>query len=187
MRYELLCDKCGRSYPVETRQAGGTIECECGAALSIPTMLKMKRLPEWNEAKESGETPAEQEPQTLDSANASEPAEVETPVEERAEPSRPSRRKKLSSKRRALFCFCAVIVIGSLFVVGKNLKTPPPTQVFYKNTVYSLGDGRAIKRDTTPITMEDYSFYFATDFSDPSLPTALVNDYYIDYMPPFEA
>ena len=182
MRYKLLCESCGRYYPVETRQAGGTITCECGAVLSIPTMLKMKRLPEWDEEKEGEATEANAEEKTLEEKDATADASGNGSS---AEPSAP--KKKLSAKRRGLFCFCGLVLILSLFVVGRNIKTPDPTAVFYKETVYSLGDGRMIKRDSTPITMQDYGFYFSTDFSDPARTTYLVNDGFIDGLPPFQS
>lgn len=182
MRYKLLCESCGRYYPVETRQAGGTITCECGAVLSIPTMLKMKRLPEWDEEKEGEATEANAEEKTLEEKDATADASGNGSS---AEPSAP--KKKLSAKRRGLFCFCGIVLILSLFVVGRNIKTPDPTAVFYKETVYSLGDGRMIKRDSTPITMQDYGFYFSTDFSDPARTTYPVNDGFIDGLPPFQS
>lgn len=43
IQYLLPCS-CGRKTPVETRQAGGSIVCECGATLDIPRLLEMKRL-----------------------------------------------------------------------------------------------------------------------------------------------
>ena len=174
MRYELQCEKCGKAYPVETRQAGGEIECECGATLSIPTMLKMKRLPEWKETQD-----AKQDDNAKEQKSDATP--TESANETNAQDAQPAK-KKLSARRRALFVICSLVTIASLFVVGKSIKAPHPTAVFYKNTIYSLGDGRAIKRDTPPITMEDYCFYFATDFSNPNLPTAIINDAYVDYM-----
>ena len=41
--YLLPCT-CGRKNQVEVRQAGETIQCECGASLEVPTMLKMAEL-----------------------------------------------------------------------------------------------------------------------------------------------
>jgi hypothetical protein len=35
---------CGRKTPVESRQAGETIECDCGAKLEIPRLLELKKL-----------------------------------------------------------------------------------------------------------------------------------------------
>ncbi|MBN1394151.1 MAG: hypothetical protein JW959_03940 [Pirellulales bacterium] len=42
-RYLLPC-RCGRTVPVEPRQAGETVVCRCGARLSVPSMLEIKSL-----------------------------------------------------------------------------------------------------------------------------------------------
>lgn len=43
IQYLLPCS-CGRKIPVETRQAGGSISCECGASLEVPRLLEVKKL-----------------------------------------------------------------------------------------------------------------------------------------------
>ncbi len=43
IQYLVPCS-CGRKTPVETRQAGETIKCVCGAKLDIPRLLELKRL-----------------------------------------------------------------------------------------------------------------------------------------------
>ena len=42
-RYLLPCS-CGQEIPVEPRQAGQEIRCDCGASLEVPTMLGMAAL-----------------------------------------------------------------------------------------------------------------------------------------------
>ena len=42
-RYLLPCS-CGQKIPVEPRQAGQEIRCDCGASLEVPTMLGMAAL-----------------------------------------------------------------------------------------------------------------------------------------------
>jgi hypothetical protein len=42
-RYLLPCS-CGRQVSIEPRQAGGVVQCECGASLAVPTMLEMAAL-----------------------------------------------------------------------------------------------------------------------------------------------
>jgi len=42
-RYLLPCD-CGRKVPVASRQAGQTVVCACGAALEVPTLLRLTAL-----------------------------------------------------------------------------------------------------------------------------------------------
>ena len=46
--YQLTCP-CGKTHPVETTQAGRSIPCPCGRTLSVPSMMKIKRLPFWPE------------------------------------------------------------------------------------------------------------------------------------------
>jgi hypothetical protein len=41
--YLLPCS-CGRKIPVQLRQAGETIKCECGASLEVPTLTGIKTL-----------------------------------------------------------------------------------------------------------------------------------------------
>jgi len=43
VRYLLPCS-CGAKIPIEPRQAGEEIQCECGASLEIPTLMKMAEL-----------------------------------------------------------------------------------------------------------------------------------------------
>jgi len=42
--YLLSCE-CGKTVPVETRQAGERVSCECGATLEVPTLRKLRHLP----------------------------------------------------------------------------------------------------------------------------------------------
>jgi len=48
-RYLLPCD-CGRKIPVESRQAGQTVVCACGAALEVPTLLRLTALEQEEQA-----------------------------------------------------------------------------------------------------------------------------------------
>ena len=173
IRYALPCDACGRRHPVETSQAGGQIDCECGATIRIPTMLKIKRLDPWEDA--DAETPKETQ-----EAPATTPVAPSTPES----PAAPKARK-LSARRRGLFIVASLAFVVSVFFCARAIKTPPPIAVFYKQTVYDLGDGRKVRRDTTPTTYGDYCFYFFTDYSNPERPTYLVDDQLIDMMSPF--
>jgi hypothetical protein len=42
--YLLSCE-CGKSVPVEVRQAGEHISCDCGAMLEVPPLRKLRHLP----------------------------------------------------------------------------------------------------------------------------------------------
>jgi hypothetical protein len=44
-KYLVACS-CGRQHTVETRQAGETIACECGATVAVPTLRQLRLLPE---------------------------------------------------------------------------------------------------------------------------------------------
>jgi len=43
-KYLLACD-CGKSVPVEMRQAGERVVCVCGATLDVPPLRKLRHLP----------------------------------------------------------------------------------------------------------------------------------------------
>jgi hypothetical protein len=45
MASHLLSCSCGRSLPVEVGQAGGQIECACGAKLDVPPLRQLRQLP----------------------------------------------------------------------------------------------------------------------------------------------
>ena len=192
LRYRLPCEKCGRVHPVETGQAGGVMFCDCGVKIRIPTMLKIKRLEPWDE----GET-AEEKKDDADSTKAPVADAAAAPgasTDSEAQPSASSAdkpeesekgRPRLSAKRRGLFIVASVFFVVSTFFACGAIKTPPPLSVFYKHIDYKLNDGRRIRRDTTPVTREDFDFYFFTDYSDPNQRVYLVDDELIDRMNPF--
>lgn len=152
MQYRLTC-KCGRAYPVETGQAGGTISCECGETIQIPTMMKIKRLPEWDEG-------AESEPEEGAQENSKAP---ETDVAEKKTDAKP-KKERLSSKRKGLFIVAGLFLVVSVFFFTFIIShKPDPRMVFYKQINYKLEDGRNIKRDSTPILEEDFGFYYLQD------------------------
>jgi hypothetical protein len=43
-KYLLTCD-CGATLPVDVGQAGGRVSCQCGAALEVPPLRKLRHLP----------------------------------------------------------------------------------------------------------------------------------------------
>jgi hypothetical protein len=55
VKYLLPCS-CGRKLPVELRQAGQSVVCQCGASLEVPTMLELATLAK------AGEEPAASRP-----------------------------------------------------------------------------------------------------------------------------
>lgn len=190
MSYRLTCE-CGRAYPIESRQSGQTFQCECGKTLQIPTMLKMKRLPVWEES-DSASVSESSEPsksEELETKSPKESASKESsPKESASENSAsPVRANKLSSKRLGLLIVASIVLVVSTYFFCRNIPQPSPRAVFYKQTTFSLDDGKKVKRDSTPITESDFYFYYFTDFSAPNKPTYPVNDELIDAMVPFIA
>ena len=43
-QYLLPCSACGAKTPVESRQAGETIVCQCGQSLNVPTLRGLREL-----------------------------------------------------------------------------------------------------------------------------------------------
>ncbi|MCF0234866.1 MAG: hypothetical protein HUK22_07820 [Thermoguttaceae bacterium] len=179
VRYALTCD-CGRVHPVETSQAGVEIKCECGATLKIPSMLKIKRLPEWQDVPE--------ETSKTESIAPSGPTEqvVAKTIDNSAQLSAISAKKaaRLSARRWGLLIFGALIVVVAAFLFARNVKTPTPLAVFYKQQMYVI-DGKAIRRDSSPVERSDFDFYF---LHDPYYEqTFRIDDDLIDGMTPFYA
>lgn len=195
MRYRLLCEKCGRAHPVETGQAGGTIFCECGTKIKIPSMLKIKRLEQWDasesaSAEESASQTVERnesEPPLQENVQKDSRESVAPREDEDASGEKKNRWSRLSPRRRGLVVVAVVIFLACVFLGSRAIKKPEPIAVFYKQIQYDLGDGRTIRRDTTPITMEDYNFYFLTDYGDPDRRVYFIDDALIDNMSDFIA
>lgn len=186
MQYRLTCDKCGRAYPVEPRRAGGSLTCECGETLTIPTMLKMKRLPEWDE-KEVDDKQEEVQPVETkqDAAAPSSPDRQENAAESPADAAPKSsglmkRITGLSGKRWGLFIVAALILVFCSAKIGMNISQPDPRSVFYKKINYT-NDGKAIRRDSSPITVNDYAFYFLQDPEHPYVITDQLIDAFNDF------
>lgn len=177
MQYRLTCGKCGHDYPVETRQAGGTLVCECGETIQIPTMLKMKRLPEWEESAPEAETPASAEKVEQQVETNADAAQT---VAEPKKQSALSRITGLSGKRWGLFIVAALVLIFCATKIGMNARTPDPRAIFYKQIDY-MQDGKAIRRDSSPITVGDYGFYFLQDPEHPYVVTDELIDAFSDF------
>ena len=116
-------------------------------------MLKIKRLPLWND----GDAPAAevdaQNESTTAETNADAPT-VDAPVASRA---------STSNKRWGLFAVAAVFTIVGAFFFCRNAQPVNPLGVFYKRVEYASGDGKTVRRDSSPIDFRDYSFYFLDD------------------------
>lgn len=176
-RYQLTCPRCNRQIPIETSQAGQTLPCECGESLRVPTMLKIKRLPLWNDA-DASDAPR------LDESTANElPSSSETSVEPSAAVptvGAPRSAAETSGKRWGLFVVAAVFTLVGAFFFCRNVLPVNPLGVFYKRVEYASGDGKTIRRDSSPIDYRDYSFYFLDDPVNKGV--YYVDDYLIDNM-----
>lgn len=116
-------------------------------------MLKMKRLPLWND----GDAPAAEVDAQVESPNAETPADASTVRASSAAPG------ATAGKRWGLFAVAAVFtVVGAFFLCG-NIRPVNPLGVFYKRVEYASGDGKTVRRDSSPIDFHDYSFYFLDD------------------------
>lgn len=184
MQYRLTC-QCGRSYPVEPRQAGGTLVCECGETINIPTMLKMKRLPVWGEEEEAAPEKDEAvapatdavQPQNADDAQKAEPkSEI---AESRSNADAPNK-EGLSARRWGLFIVASCLLLVSVFFIFRNIHYPNPRAVFYKQTTFRE-NGKELRRDSSPITGEDYSFYFLPDPEHPYMVEDRLIDAFNDF------
>ncbi len=198
IRYQLTCPRCQRPTPIETSQAGQSLSCECGELLRVPTMLKIKRLPLWGDAAEPDESPTEASADAVQNAT--------TPADETAFAASSSKRPDLfvvadaapaassaapakpvasSGKRWGLFAVAALVAVVGAFFFCANLRTPDPRAVFYKRVFYASGDGKTVRRDSSPIDALDYSFYFLQDTLNDRV--YLVDDYLLDNMSFFHA
>ncbi|MBR2004084.1 MAG: hypothetical protein IJ991_07870 [Thermoguttaceae bacterium] len=199
IRYQLTCPRCQRPTPIETSQAGQSLSCECGELLRVPTMLKIKRLPLWGDdgtavAAPPTEAPADdvQNASTPDAdaafaASSSKRPDLfvvadAAPAASSAAPANPA---ASSGKRWGLFAVAALVTVVGAFFFCANLRTPDPRAVFYKRVVYASGDGKTVRRDSSPIDALDYSFYFLQDPLNDRV--YLVDDYLLDNMSFFHA
>lgn len=181
IRYQLTCPRCQRPTPIETSQAGQSLSCECGELLRVPTMLKIKRLPLWDDdGTAAAAAPTESPADAVQ--NASTPDADAAPSASVAAPANPA---ASSGKRWGLFAVAALVTVVGAFFFCANLRTPDPRAVFYKRVVYASGDGKTVRRDSSPIDALDYSFYFLHDALNDRV--YLVDDYLLDNMSFFHA
>ncbi len=181
MKYRLTCE-CGRSFPVETRQAGQTLDCECGKTLQIPTMLKMKRLPEWEDEEEKEAAESEKKPVQDEAGTKNDPGSKRATRRRDA----PARGKKplMSPKRMGLFIAASLVLVVGVFFLCRNARRPDPISVHFKRTVYR-NDGKNVHRNSSETTPSDFYFYFIPNgnngivYSENGFPV-VINDEVID-------
>ena len=131
-KYLLPCS-CGKSVPVETSQAGQEVVCECGLTLTVPSMLKIKKLQQADEIPKKG-------------TKGSTAAATET-----------------KSSRMVNWNIFSVGLILTLFtgwicwsIIANSY--PRPEDVLYKRVMYTFGS-KVLYNDTTPIPIEESSFF----------------------------
>lgn len=162
IRYTLTCE-CGKDWPVDISLAGQEIACTCGRKIIIPTMLKMKKLPLWEEEKE--------EKSAAVKGSASLPGSV--------------KRGKLHGGRLGLLIVGLIIMVLGGWYLWTLIKYPPnPIQVFSKRIMYASGE-KYVHRNSSPVSPEDYEFYI---FHDPYRKMDyVIDDRLIDIWAPFPA
>ena len=168
MKY-CLTHSCGRSYPVEPRQAGQQIDCACGEKIQVPTMLKIKKLPEWvDEQTGENESTTSEEDELAKNASSrtkqTQEAASDAPRTQKNSPKVKGEGKRLpiSQKRLGLFVVASLFFIVSVFFLCRTMHKPVPLSVYWRQTQYREG-GRNIKRDSTQTTQMDNGFYFTWD------------------------
>lgn len=182
MKYALTCAKCDCVHPVETRQAGGSIVCSCGETIAVPTMMKIKRLPEWTDAQEKDSRPEESNAQVQETVDATTKAQEATQETNQNVESTIKKKTGMSGKRLGLFLASGLFFVLSAMVLGCNInRQPDPRDVFYKQVTYRLDGDRQIRRDSSPITTEDYAFYFLLDPERPYVVTDELIDVFSDF------
>ena len=128
MPYKLPCS-CGSFVPVETNQAGRSVQCQCGNSLQVPSLSQIKNLEPFSEQ-----------------------GSVKT-QKKGVSPKSPSR--WIRAKHICLIVgFVLFIIMGLLFVRGV-MHYPQLYDVCTMNPYY-VHDGKVIGRDTKPISPRDF-------------------------------
>ncbi len=155
LQYKITCE-CGKSYPIEVSQAGQTLHCECGCSIAIPSMLRIKKLPVWEEKTvESMETQQKSDDSFADSTTEktqSVPSKKENKVH------------VLYGARFGIFITGIILTLLFSFLFMEVINSPPkPINVFDKRINFKNGD-QIIHRNSTPLSQSDVEFYlFAFD------------------------
>ncbi|MDO5554303.1 MAG: hypothetical protein Q4G68_11125 [Planctomycetia bacterium] len=160
-RYTVTCS-CGQTHPVEISQAGADLPCSCGATVKVPSMLKLKKLPLWQEE--------ESQPR------------VAEPVVAAGQTVRIS---PLAGNRLGILLVGVLLTAACAFFLYRHVSRPPMlVQVFFKQTSFASGD-TIVRRNSSPVTQEDYDFFLLRDPG--TNQTYIINDSVIDVMAPFVA
>ncbi len=139
--YKLTCS-CGKSYPVEPTWAGRSIPCDCGQTVTVPSMLKVKRLPLWDENASAPSDPLSPQASPLATPSPSDgtalPAERPTTESKATSPS-PS--GKIEGNRGEITKEDAKSDRTSPQTVGESVN-PPPKETSQKTTAGDLSTPR---------------------------------------------
>ncbi len=165
-QYKLTCE-CGKSYPVEVSQAGGSVQCSCGKILAVPSMLKMKKLPLW--ANEIVGNPQNDSPKIADSEKNT----VNTQKNNDPE-------KTLSGRRLGIFIIGVFVFLWSSWLLWGTVNNKPnPLMVFSKQIMFANGD-KYVHRNSTPVSQKDFNFYLFNNQFDHN--DYIINEVIIDKM-----
>lgn len=199
IQYTVRC-RCGKPYPVETRQSGGEIVCECGETIAIPSMLQLRKLPIWEGAPDSGSAeksdPTGQDgyssPQTDSVVQAESEKPGATNDNGQITPASGNTFAKsdlppvLAGNRLGVFIIGCLLSLFFGYAIYRLTTFPPnPLAVFFKQTAFA-NDGNVVRRNSSPVSESDYEFFL---FYDPHFrQTFVVDDHFIDQaMGPFLA
>ncbi|MDD3586589.1 MAG: hypothetical protein PHQ75_05360 [Thermoguttaceae bacterium] len=167
-KYALTC-QCGQRHPVETCQAGREITCQCGKIISIPTLLKIKKLPLWSEAQ--SDEPAKQERDMSDTQGTATLSGASSELREQKIP-------VLAGNRLGVFIVGIILTLVFAFWFWSiSSHKPIPLHVFYKQTLFANGDN-VVRRNSSPVSESDYDFYLQND--PVTHQTYIINDIFID-------
>ncbi|MGL6195868.1 MAG: hypothetical protein ACRC2T_13715 [Thermoguttaceae bacterium] len=162
-KYLLPCT-CGESVPIETTQAGQTVTCSCGLQLQVPTLLKIKKLPEYKEQ----EAVSDSASNVSDSVQNTGPVSLQSASDQKAvltdDEHKTSVAKKPSRVNKKVFYSGVVLTMCAIvFFLYILLGTyPKPQNVLNKQVIYTFG-GKTAYQDSTPIPYSETQFFTITD------------------------
>ena len=150
MRYTFTCS-CGKKHPVETSSAGRELTCSCGKTTTLPSMLAMKKLPVWEE-------PALETAASNVSDSSGGPTRRGVPKAGDSASKKKNSRFMNGSRLGILIVGLVLVAIFGWFFWQTVSRPPQPIAVFQKQRDFVL-DGSVVRRDSTPVTEEDFKFY----------------------------
>lgn len=153
-KYLLPCT-CGKHIPIETAQAGGEVLCECGLAVKVPSLLKIKKLSTVEEFAASQEEPS-------------------SPESSEEKQDSPEKKRSGDALPRTLRTMGGILLLLSILLTAYwvMFTYPKPQDVLNKRFVYTFGD-KEIPQDSSPVPLDERRFLYipeeAIDYFDPNM------------------